>query len=173
MARRLSILLTLLLGALIAGTSPASAAPAYPSEPAGVTVSSTEIGAGGSLTARACGFEPGSTVTSTVRINGRSRSGPSGTAGPDGCVTLRFTLVRPGEALLSFSGTGGDGNALVVTARVTVRGSGDSSGGTGGTGGGLPRTGGNLTALWAGVALLIAGGALVGVTRTRRSRVSA
>ncbi len=165
MARRLSVLLALLVGALFVGIAPASAA-TYPGTGGTVTVSSSTVSSGGAVTVRGCGFQPGSTVTSTVTNNGQVSNGPSGTAGNDGCVTLNLTLTATGGNLILLSGTGADGGALTVSTTVTVTAPASA-------GGGLPRTGGDLTALWAGIALLLAGGALVAVTRTRRSHVSA
>ena len=161
MARRLSVLFALLLGLVALSAAPASAEPTYGPTGGSVVVSSSTVSSGGSVVVRACGFQPGSTVTTTIQVNGQSRSGPSGTVNKKGCARLKVTLTSAGNNLILVSGTGANGAALVVSTNVLVTGAANS-------GSGLPRTGGDLTALWAGIALLIAGGALVGVTRSRR-----
>jgi LPXTG-motif cell wall-anchored protein len=180
MIRRATVLIATAVAALVVGSAAPASAVTYPGGGGTVTVSAGVIAPGGTVTAQACGFEPGTDVETSVETSRGVREAGTVQAGDDGCATATFTITASGEATLFFTGMGADGSFITESTTITVRaggaGSGDGNGGGGDDGagagsGGLPQTGGSLTPLWAGLALLVAGGALVLSTRSRRSRV--
>ncbi|MDQ1307403.1 MAG: hypothetical protein QG671_3236 [Actinomycetota bacterium] len=163
-------------GLLLVATAPALAAP-YPPDPGGNTSQTgTTVDPGGTI-----GFEfgvkvpytPGTTVSvsSIGSCGGSSFAGPATTttAGGSGMASVSLTFTRPGDYVVTATGSGNVPGG-VVTSTGTVHVSGPCGGGGGGGGGDLASTGGSsstATIAVIGGGLLLAGVGAVVVARRR------
>lgn len=133
-----------------------------------LVLSSSTVAAGGQLTLTAGRCEPMTDVTFT--LGGVSLG--SAEAGLDGQASLTTTVpsdLAPGGYLVQSTCTGVNGQALVLSATLTVDGAAGGGGGT--SGDALPRTGDNSTIpmTQVAVAALAAGGLLVLMGNKRRT----
>jgi LPXTG-motif cell wall-anchored protein len=156
--------------------APAAGAQDYPGG-ASITLNTPTVGQGGSVTATATGFQPGSDVTFTLASDpitlGTVKANDSGVASitftvpsnfATGAHTVTATGIAPDGSPLSVSTT------LMVTAAGTTPAPVTPAPGTGQ----LPRTGSDNTLLiQSGVILLAVGGMLAVAARKRSRKVHA
>lgn len=173
MARMTAGLATALLGVLLLALPAAAQYP--PVEETTVTVATTVVTAGGTLTISGDGWLPGSTVSLTLL----SDPVDLGTAAvdDDGEFSTAVTIpadTPPGDHTIRVAGTGADGAPRTVDLTITVQGSG--AGGAGAAegaaaGGGLASTGGffSSTSALGALLLVVGGGALFASRRLTRS----
>ena len=157
--------------ALMAAMSLAFATPVLAGGSGAQPSGSTSENANGDLEITLSGFQPGSTVTVSIKdANGNTIQTVTGTADANGNVTV--TLKAPksaGSFSIAGSGTGADGNPVVVAAGTVSVGGGNVT-----TGGGtLPRTGddSSLNLARGGLVLVAAGGVAVFAGQKRRSKM--
>jgi len=159
---RKTLFLLLATALLFATAGPASAGNGYGDEDT-IAVSDSTVVAGQPITVTACCFAPGSTVTFTLEglVVGTA------TADANGVATLTFTMpdLGPGTYRLEASGTGADGQPLVVSTTLTVGGTGRGAGS-----GALPTTGSDssLPMSQIGIGAVAGGGLLVLLAKKRR-----
>ncbi|HEX5740574.1 MAG TPA: hypothetical protein VFY17_03345 [Pilimelia sp.] len=165
--------------AALAWATPATAVP-YPAEPPPATVSTSTIGAGGTLTFSASGFIAGESVSVSVSyepagaaplgmrlVAGESYGVTTATADGSGAIAVPVTLTTPGVATITATGLR---SGVTVSTTVTV---------TGSTAAGLPVTGGMpggllRELLLAGAGLTLVGAWLVAwMVRRRRTDATA
>lgn len=177
-------------------TGPAAAQTCYPpgspecsttttTAPQTITVSDETLVAGQSFRVRVGGFRAGETVTFT--IDGQVIG--TGVADAQGFVDVMLTLpagIDPGQQTILASGTGADGQPLVVTRVVTVTGvpiatanpqavnnPGGTTSSTPRSGGSLARTGLFVVPITAGGLALVATGAVLSRSARKRKAVAA
>jgi LPXTG-motif cell wall-anchored protein len=176
---------------------PAQAEPDYPPSFYKISAESFNARVGQALKFTAQTFKSGSAVAVDVSVGGSSVDSGSAKANAKGVATTSVTFNTAGVNTVTMSGTSDKGDALSLSADITVTAGGDdnvtpvtdggnNSGGnaagddtaSGGSnaggvpflGGGLPRTGGEIAATALIAALLVGLGALlVVVTRRRRT----
>lgn len=139
----------------------------YPPNRGALQVSRSAARPGDPVTARGCGFRPGSTVNVDLVMGSQVTRVGTATAGADGGFELTFNVpanAPVGNHTLEATGVdpAGDVRALSATLRVI--------GGEQGRGD-LPRTGSDSTAplVTAGAGLVLLGGAAVFAARRRRA----
>jgi hypothetical protein len=104
-------------------TAPAANAthdPQYPPAGASISVSAVRVSPGETVRVRACGYEPRTFVTLTVRRGARPLVATVRRAGADGCATFRVRLFRMGTHRLTTAGRADEGGRLVMSVRVKV-----------------------------------------------------
>src|SRR5690348_16732706 len=110
------------LGVVASFGLPAAAAvaePAYPPAVGGLTVSSTSVSVGGSVSIAAGGFAAGSTVIVTVRVAGVGVVDSfSVEADSSGDIGASVKLSTSGNATITVSGVDANGAARVLTTVV-------------------------------------------------------
>src|SRR5438105_4387133 len=174
--RRLTAIAALAAGAGMVLLGPAAqAAPTYPPSTPSISVSSTVLDAGSSVTVNGDGFQPLSGVALTWTGPGArglaASSVPFGTRGLTadvaGAVTTSLTFTAVGQHVITLSGVDAAGAPVSLTATVTVR-SGAAAAGQ------LPHTGFPvMSLLLAALGLLVVGTLIVLVVRRRRAAVAA
>jgi LPXTG-motif cell wall-anchored protein len=183
--------------ALPMGLAPAMAEPDYPPSFYKISAESSTARLGQSLDFSAQTFAKRSTVSVDVTVDGDSVDSGSTTANRDGVAKTSVTFNTLGVNTVTMSGTSDRGEALSLSADITVTeagggdvapvpgdddgnggssdggsaSGGDNAGGVPFLGGGLPRTGGEIAATALVAAALVGLGALL-VTFTRRRRTS-
>lgn len=142
-----------------------------------ITVTPATVPQGGSITVSSTGWRPGSTVT--ILLDGVVLG--TLTADASGGVSGSFTVpggTTTGGHQVNAQGTGANGNALALSAPITVTALATTASftatpaptATPTTTGSLPVTGAQIAgAVAVGGALVLAGGALTGATRRRRT----
>jgi LPXTG-motif cell wall-anchored protein len=169
------------LGVVASFGLPAVAAvadPAYPPSVGGLTVSSTSVSVGGSVSIAGTGFEPGSTATVTVRVrNVGITDNFAVVADASGNIGASVKLTSSGQTTIVVTGVDADGAPHVLTTVVEAASTGAAAPPLGlgpSPKRGLPDTGANIrTPLVLGAALVLGGvGALLSTRRRRRRAIA-
>ncbi|MBW3651775.1 MAG: hypothetical protein KY458_14515 [Actinobacteria bacterium] len=167
MARRVVVMFTGALVALLVLVGGASAQVQYPPGGSNLQTDRTQARPGEPITVTGAGFLPASTVTITFDdavVLGTTHVRENGTFSIE--VTIPAN-ASPGSHTLAATGTGADGTPRRITSAVEVLGTAAARGGT------LPRTGSGITtSLVASAALLIGAGSAAVVGTRRRPRLA-
>lgn len=136
----------------------------YPPNRGALQLSRSAARPGDPVTARGCGFRPGSTVNVDLVMGTQVVRVGTATAGADGGFEVTFNIpanTPVGQHTLETTGVDPAGDVRALSANIRVI----------GAGGDLPRTGSDSTAplVTAGAGLVLLGGAAVFAARRRRA----
>jgi len=164
---KVTALVVATFAALMLVAAPAGAQASYPG--ASVSVSTSTVAPGGSITVTAEGFKADSTVQFTIESTPQSLG--SVTASSSGVAVLTTKVpagIEAGPHTIRATGIAPDGSPLNVTTTITV--SGSAAGGD--SGGGLANTGSNsgLFGVVGALAVVIGGLVLVASRRASSAR---
>jgi Bacterial Ig domain len=168
--RRGALTALLAVATVLVSIFAAGSAGAYPPGTAPtLSLSSSTVGPGGSVTSSGNNFVPGSSVTVTLD-NGTTLA--TLTADANGAFSASITIPA-GTAAGDHTLTATDATGESATAALTVTAAGAGGGAGGGGGGGLANTGVAIASIGGVGLLLLIGGGLMLLAGRRRSKVTA
>ena len=152
-----------LVAPTVASAAASSCKPAYPPSKATITLSTSTVSPGGTVTVSGTSFVPASQLTIGLSPGGEQLG--TTTVGANGSFSTTVTIpssLAPGSYSITVNGTGCNGKAIALSSAITV-----TAGVTTTTTPGLPFTGSNV-ALPVGLGLALLGIGLFAVIYSRR-----